>query len=82
MRGTDKRFSVVIWYKIEEGKMKEGMGMRLFVGIVREIQKRLEDYLSRRMFKREGSQQEFEQEQLLDLFYHQLEMLADNPYFE
>jgi hypothetical protein len=59
MRGTEKRFSVFIWYKIEEGKMKEGMGMRLFVGIVREIQKRLEDYLARRMFKREGSQQEF-----------------------
>lgn len=52
MRGTEKRFSVVIWYKIEEGKMKEGMGMKLFVEIVREIKKRLEDYLSRRRFKR------------------------------
>lgn len=62
--------------------MKEGVGMKLFVGIIKEIQKRLEDYLSHRMFIREGSQNEFEQEQMLDLFYHQLEMLADNPYIE
>jgi hypothetical protein len=46
----------VIWYKIEEGKIKDGVGMKLFVDIVREIQKKLEDYLSRRIFKREGSQ--------------------------
>jgi hypothetical protein len=51
-RGAEKRFSVIIWYKIEKGGKQEGLSMKMFTNIMQYIRERLEDYLNCRINER------------------------------
>ena len=48
MRGSEKRFSIVVFYKLEEGSMEEMEGKSLFSGILEHLETNLSPLLEER----------------------------------
>jgi hypothetical protein len=49
---VEKRFSVVVWYKIDENPLQDGDLMQLFIDFVQYIREKLDDYLAYRTSER------------------------------
>lgn len=60
LRNSEKRFSLVVWYKAQEGVMQEGSAMQTFISLFQYIEAQLGEYLAMRRDEKDGTLQEVE----------------------
>jgi hypothetical protein len=81
LRNSERRFSVVVWYELQEGELQDGYVSNSLVSLLNYLQEMLGEYLLGRKEEKERPAPEQELEMAIETFFLQFAALAANEYF-